>query len=228
MPGYTQARLDALTRSISIDRISTYLKFSGGDLPRAIQLYERNTLLSETLYSVLQGLEIAVRNSMHATLTDVYGRDWYDRAPLAKFERARIRDARRTITRNKKAETPGRIVSELTFGFWVSMTARRYAASLWVPHLHRAFPNKRLSHKLAHSRLNQVRLLRNRIAHHECILRRDLDHDYTEAVEALDWVCPETADWIQESTRFEDALQEALGRSSSATPGLAVLADSLY
>lgn len=216
MAGYSQTRLEALTRAISIDRISTYLRFSGGDLPRAIQLYERNTLLSETLYSVLQGLEVTVRNSMHNALTGAFGSDWYDQAPLGENERSRIREARRTIARNKKVETPGRIVSELTFGFWVSMTSRRYAASLWIPYLHRAFPNKRLSHKLAHNRLNQIRLLRNRIAHHECILGRDLDLDYVEIVDALDRVCPETAHWIRHSTRFEETLQEA--PEEAATP----------
>jgi hypothetical protein len=43
----------------------------GGDIERAIRVYEQNTLLAESLYGVLQGLEIALRNTIHAQLTTV-------------------------------------------------------------------------------------------------------------------------------------------------------------
>jgi len=37
--------------------------------------------------------------------------------------------------------TPGRVVAELSFGFWIGLVGKQYDHTLWVPHLHRAFPH---------------------------------------------------------------------------------------
>jgi len=176
-------------------------------------LYERNTELSEALYSVLQGLEIALRNSIHNVMSAQHGRaDWYDHVVLQAVERGRIADARVMIQQSGRPVTPGRMVAELTFGFWVALTAKDYATLLWIPYLHRAFPQKRLGHGVVHHRLNNIRKLRNRVAHHECILDRNLENDYVEIVETIGWICKDTALWVRETTRFEKAFQAIYGR----------------
>jgi len=63
---YTPTNLAELEVLLSSDRLQPYRKSVGGDSERAIQLYEQNTLLAESLYGILQGLEIALRNSIHA------------------------------------------------------------------------------------------------------------------------------------------------------------------
>jgi hypothetical protein len=179
---------------------------------QAIQLYERNTELSEALYAVLQGLEVALRNSIHSVMTAHHGRDdWYDHVVLRDVERGRIADARVMIQQSGKPVTSGKMVAELTFGFWVALTAKDYATSLWIPYLHRAFPQKRLAHGVVHRRLNNIRKLRNRVAHHECILDRNLENDYVEIVETIGWICKDTALWVRETTRFEKAFQAIYG-----------------
>ena len=75
--------------------------------------------------------------------------------------------------------TPGRVISELSFGFWTALCSRPYSQSLWIPYLHRAFPTRDWDTGLLFARLEAIRKLRNRVAHHEPILNRNLDQDYT-------------------------------------------------
>lgn len=67
---------------------------------------------------------------------------------------------------------------------------------LWRPVLHKAFPHAKLPRKDVHNPLDQLRLLRNRIAHHEPIFQRPLADDYQSILLILSWICPDTAAWI--------------------------------
>jgi hypothetical protein len=158
----------------------------------AILLYERNILLSEGLYGVLQRLEVAVRNAFHDALAAGLRRqDWYDYAPLSAAESEAVTAAKRKLTQNGKPRTPGRVVAELSFGFWTALTHKRYARQLWDVHLYKAFPYRRMSHKIAFGRLDSLRKLRNRVAHLEPILGRNLQQDLADIVETMGWICPD-------------------------------------
>jgi hypothetical protein len=69
--------------------------------------------------------------------------------PLTPFARARIDDAKDTLRRAGRPLDPGRIVAELSFGFWERLLTHgppgklNYEMALWRPSLHRAFPNSR-------------------------------------------------------------------------------------
>ncbi len=155
---YSEAQIQALERTISPKRFSSYVLAAAGDKSLAVLLYERNTSLSESLYGVLQGVEISVRNSANSVLSAGFGgADRSDRAPLRAPEQEAIFRARRELDIDGKYETPGRIVAELAFGFWTALTDKRYARSLWVPYLYKAFPYRRMSHKTAHARLEAIR-----------------------------------------------------------------------
>jgi ribosomal protein L20 len=129
--------------------------------------------------------------------------DWFNHFGLDAPEEESITAAKEKITKKRKLVTPSRVVAELTFGFWAALTAKRYAKKLWIPHLNKAFRHKQLGHGVVFQRLTSIRLLRNQIAHHECILHRDLAHDYNQIIEGTSWICPHTASWIRRSTRFE-------------------------
>lgn len=203
--GYQHGELDALERSLSAERLSTYLRRTSGDRLAAIRLYEENTRVSEALFGVIRGLEIALRNSMHDTLKAGFGTDaWFDNLPFAllREEERSICFAKLNLSRRGKPTTPGRVVAELTFGFWCGLTTKVYAAGLWVPHLHKAFPHKRLGRREASERLNEMRRLRNRIAHHECIIHIDLQKQHDSLIETIGWICPTSAAWVSHYSSF--------------------------
>jgi hypothetical protein len=201
---YAPKQIANVRSRISADRLKWYLDRAHGNELAAIRQYERNTALSESLYGVLQGFEVALRNSIHDTLTGEIGSpDWYESCAIGGSELASVETAKSKIVTKGKVVTPSRLVAELTFGFWVALTARRYHSTLWMPHVRKAFPQKNLGRRDAFDRLSAIRLLRNSVAHHECILNRDLAQDYRDIIEATTWICIDTAAWIRKTTRFE-------------------------
>lgn len=201
---YSADALSNLHSTIARDRLASYISDAKGDVRKAIQLYERNTLFSQALYGVLQPLEIAFRNSIHVVLTgDTGHHDWYDRVALRFREQESVKEAKKKIMRWSHAITSARVVSELTFGFWTKLIGRDYEKALWVPHLYKAFPHLHKPDRLKVSaRFDSIKLLRNHIAHHERIISRNLAQDYTHIIETIEWICPTTACWVRSTNSF--------------------------
>lgn len=206
---YSADLLVSIQRTVTTDRLRTYLTATGGDLPNALTLYEFNVALSETLYGLLHGTEVAVRNAMHHQLKTSYGRDdWYDAAPLKSYGRDQVDAAKDKVKNAAGVVLPGQVVAELTFGFWADLTGVHYNNPLWLGRkLSAAFPNATRSRQNIHARLKEIQLLRNRISHHERILtsRNKLYNGRTllaldDVLECVEWVCADTAGWLK--TRF--------------------------
>jgi hypothetical protein len=201
---YTDEAVKAIEKSLSPERLAKYISAAQGNKKRAIQLYERNTALSEALYGVIQGLEIALRNALHNTLRKELGLDdWYDYAGLEEKEIESVQKAKDSLTNWGKTATPGRVIAELTLGFWVQLTSKKYEKALWVKYLYRAFPIK-LNRKVLFQRLDNIKRLRNRIAHHEPIFSRNLRQDYIEIIETIKWICLTTSEWVERTNCFEE------------------------
>ncbi|MEN9566660.1 MAG: hypothetical protein RLZZ69_1856, partial [Cyanobacteriota bacterium] len=84
---YQTAQNDNLKDILSVDRFGRYLQWSGQDELRAYELYALNTQLSESLYTPLQMLEIALRNSIHRVLTASYSEYWFDNSQVISNSR---------------------------------------------------------------------------------------------------------------------------------------------
>jgi len=71
-------------------------------------------------------------------------KEWYDNKDFVKiatrFQIDRISQARTNIYSEKKEITPGRIISELSFGFWTSLFDTKFEMTLWK-NLRLAFTN---------------------------------------------------------------------------------------
>jgi hypothetical protein len=202
---YSDTQLDALRRLLSEPRLQPYLEQTSQDGRRAIKLYERNSDLSEALYGLLQGLEIAMRNSFHETLSDGFKTsEWYDMLILKHTQSKQLQTAKRALRNERKPLESGRIVAELSFGFWAALANASYEKQIWVARrLWKAFPaRKNLDRREVFRRLEKIRVLRNRVAHHENILKRNLERDVADILETIRWICPTTAEWIAETTHF--------------------------
>jgi len=152
---------------------------------------------------VLGHVEVLVRNAMHEQLAAWSLREfsearWYLDVGKAFNDKTRadIGTARARALHTGKAETAGRVVAELSFGFWRYLLAIRYERSLWRTCLHRAFPGEG-SRKAVHAKMAVLHELRNRIAHHEPIHNRPLQQLYDDALTLTGWICPTTRNWMQ-------------------------------
>ena len=199
---YSGDQLQALERSLSSERLNPYRVLAKGDLAAAVKLHELNTSLAEALYGTLQGLEVSLRNAIHDALTDGLGTsNWYEEKLLQKAQQIQLERAKEALTREDKPLDPGRIVAELSFGFWTGLMGPGYT-DLWRAHLVKAFPRRTLQRIDAHGRLNTIRKLRNRVAHHEPILNRPLNKDFNWIVDTIAWICPVTANWVKRNSSF--------------------------
>lgn len=117
-------KIDQLEEALSLERFGRYVGWAGGDRNRAAELYALNTRLSEALYTPLQMLEVALRNRIHAVMSDIRHPRWFEDEGflLVADQQVKLGDAVRRL----RSPTPGQVVAALSFGFWTSMFDRPY------------------------------------------------------------------------------------------------------
>src|SRR5690606_6037312 len=120
-------KVEEIRDAVTIDRLRSYLR-SSGDLPRALALYEWNIRASEAVLGLIAIVEVVVRNSIdrelrawsirkHGTPT------WFDHIPLDAKGAADLKQARARATQfGQIPEIHGKVIAELTFGFWRYLT----------------------------------------------------------------------------------------------------------
>jgi hypothetical protein len=171
----------------------------------ALELYDWNAQVGGAFMAPLHICEVVIRNAVSDALTAVYGANWPWSRP---FERSLPSssggyDPRRDLQRIRVAHpTTGKVIPELKFVFWQKMFTSRYDGRLWNPHLMRVLPNLDPIKTVAQLRgeiyddLEHVRLLRNRIAHHEPIFKRPLRADLDKVTDLIRFRCTTTASWM--------------------------------
>ena len=196
---YSVEAQQTIPEQLTSDRLSVYLARCRGDVNSSILLYEYNTKISALLFGTIQGLEVAFRNSCHEKIqVGLDNPQWYDTITLEERERASVNKAKKTLLLLGKQVTPGRVVAELTLGFWVRLLAPSYEKPIWIPHVYKALPNiPKPDRAAAFARMEHIRKLRNRIAHHEPIFSSDLRTDYMMIMEAVNWICQTTSAWMR-------------------------------
>lgn len=193
--------LRSLAIPLSVERLSRY-GIVGTEDPDAcsdtITAYCWNQEIASSLYCTLSLCEVALRNAIHDVLTASFeSSEWYN-SPGLLYPRQiqQIRDTRSMLQRRGKEATSGRIVSALPFGFWVTLLSRPYNDPLWKPHRSRnireAFPGTPKQHRqraTIHQHYNDIRELRNRVAHHEPIYDDPgLMHKHDQIIEGIRWM----------------------------------------
>lgn len=206
-----------LIQALSGERLGAYRDRTGGDGLQLFSHYTWNMALSESLYPALQVLEVALRNSIHNAARAHFGcDDWFnDRALVnSSHEIAALNKAHRTLQRQRRPLDSGRVIAELSFGFWTSLLDRRYEQVLWPRLLKAAFPEmpRRLRTRQNLSRrFQRIRHLRNRIFHHEPIWHwKDLARQHRDTLEAVAWIEPAAQALVTAVDRFPDVYQTGL------------------
>jgi hypothetical protein len=200
--------------ALSVERLEPYSRACGGDLRAAVDLYVWNTAVSGAFYESLAYLEVGLRNALHDQLRRLAHRDDWWESPLLTLAPAAvdmIAKAKRDAGRRADGK-PGRVVAALQFGFWVGLVSSgrscNYEMILWRPALHRAFPGYRGPRPPLHERLEKMRLLRNRVAHHEPIHQRPLVADHDDLLAVAGWISADFAGWIRSTSRFASVLAD--------------------
>lgn len=190
------------------ERLDSYRQDMAGS-EKTLARYLLNMALCEALYPTLQFAEIALRNAIHKGLSARYVRsNWYDSSiGLTPWQLNKIQEAKDTLTQKGKLITPGRIVAELTFGFWTGFFNQAHARSglghYLAGHVFPHAPRTERSLSKLDSRWQAVRDLRNRVFHHERIIHwQDLDAQHAKIIEVTGWMSPELRQTAAVMDRF--------------------------
>ena len=196
---------------ISQERLTKYLIASGHDTQRALDLYGWNIQISEAFFPVLSASEVCLRNTVSAQLLALYGPTWWDEDVFLE----QIKDGKRFVktARGKLTKrgviTTGGMTAELAFGFWVKTLLPRHEPIFWAD-LHKSFPDlpTNVTYADLYKRCDDVREFRNRVFHHEPILKYDISQEFSQIMELIRWISPEKAQWIKQYSRVMTVLRQ--------------------
>lgn len=171
-----------LQQLLSHARMTPYLSTTGGDWDRAVALYDWNTTVAAAFFESIHYLEVGLRNALDDAASTRLGTNWL--APASAVLTPRSRKAVVIALNHAGGPTAprGKVVAELPFGFWWSLLADEYNRRLWQPALQHAFEGP-IRRRTLHAELDDLRRLRNRIAHHEPIHTRNLEPDFARVLD---------------------------------------------
>ncbi|ADE53175.1 Abi family protein [Coraliomargarita akajimensis] len=207
---------EQLRQTLAPERIEAY--GNAEDDPKLIfARYLLNMALCESLYSPLQFAEIALRNRIHKQLCSHFGSsDWYKTTnTLTPWQQRKIEEAIESLKSRAKPVTAGRVVAELTFGFWTGFfnkaQAKNAISQKLVAEVFPNLPRRQRTLKAINRRWIHIRDLRNRIFHHERILHwSDLDQQHADLIEAIHWINPELAELSRTLDRYKSIREAGL------------------
>jgi hypothetical protein len=202
---------------LTTDRLRSYIGATGS-VRDAVRLYEWDMRAAADVVELTGVVEVVVRNALDDQLrswaAERRGQDsWFDVIPLDRRGTNDLATARsRAMRGTRRGEDPGRVVAELSFGFWRYLVESRYLTSLWTPALYRAFPHGDADvltrQRDVRATMQQLHFVRNRAAHHEPIHGRHLARDLALAIELLGWVSPVAASWASTTTSLGGTIAE--------------------
>ena len=184
-----------------------------------LDLYVYNMALAGALLGPLHMLEVVTRNAVHHELTTWAGRDdWWvvgTRVVLLPRHQKKIADCVAKVEgelRGRRPVLPGDVVAATDLGFWTGLLGRGRTGQadyqvLWDGAIRHAFPHTRRRREQVWGRFNAMRLLRNRIGHHEHLMKTDAARNLATIVELIGWVSGPMAEWVDDRSRVPAVLE---------------------
>jgi len=204
-----------VAKAVSRPRLASYTR--AANEIEAVAMHGRNILLSEAMYPVLHMLEVVMRNSLHDALREhLQADDWYDQGWLNPGHAALVRDAKAGLLDRGRPSTPDRVIAELRFGFWCGMFNGAYETAggprpRLLPVVFPRIPKTWRTRPKVRRRIEEARLVRNRIFHHEPIAHlSDLADRHRRFTELLGWLSPDARRHVEHICRFEPVYRDGL------------------
>jgi hypothetical protein len=217
-PGWTPTDL---RRLLSPGRFEKYVQ-AAGDEKTAAELYVWNSRIGAALHESIGQFEVILRNALDEQLATLHRSrrfhgdgHWCAEPRMPWRSNAKMRrtldEARKKATENdRNPEVHGKVVAELSLGFWRFTLTAGYQRTLWAPALRHAFPGLPSAgvRSDVYDPVNRLNGLRNRIAHHEPIHMKNLAARYDDLLQVSGWIDEAGAAWIAETSRVRDVLAD--------------------
>ena len=207
----THPDAEEFRKFLSPPRFDKYLEFSKRDLEEALRLYKLNLDISVAFQIPLHFCEIAIRNAVAETLHIAHGRNWpWEPGVISSFDDKSRNSLAKAVGNKVKGKSIGSVIAKLSFGFWEHMFTEDHRG-LWLYRICNAFPNLPDNEKpdelrkILKNEIEKVRILRNKIAHHERIIestqkfkpKADLDRIF----KLVYWRSSPAREWLESFER---------------------------
>ena len=166
--------------------------------------------LSGGLWVHIQIFETTLRQFLAKQLTAIYGtQSWWD-IPflLNKDDYSNISKVMRRLKGKDIRITSEHIVDNLSLSFWIKLLGKRYHETIWLQII-KYMPVYLGRREDFYNKAREIRNLRNSIAHHGPIMRRNLIRDHAYLGELTAILDPELAREVAKRSRVLDLLLNA-------------------
>jgi hypothetical protein len=173
----SEAEALVLRKVFSSTFVQSHLRLEKSNLLAAAELYYLGMLLSAELIVPLRVVELTIRSSVNSLMSQRLHARWFadpghiyrefkwDNKEKSALKRARS-DANKEHWPEASAE---QLIARTPMNFWVRCFSGKYENQLWHPHLKPLFPDHKVKRRDIHQRLEYLRRVRNRVAHHKLI-----------------------------------------------------------
>ncbi|APG47802.1 hypothetical protein [Phaeobacter porticola] len=205
-PPFTADELHHLPNVLSAPRFATYLQEKANDRRAALDLYHWNLQVSAAFMVPLHVMEVSLRNGVSAGIEGVHGGMWpWTNGFIISLTNPSppSYSPKKDLNRCAHAEpTTGKVIAELKLAFWEKMLTKRHHGRIWQHLFFTSFPDAPRGGGASQRRselrsdVEEVRKLRNRIAHHEPVFSRNLHEDLERIMRCIEWRNSTSRNWV--------------------------------
>ncbi len=197
-------------RWVSAPRFEPFLEAAAGDPDLAIALYQWHASLTGACFELIHYFEILVRNAVDEALGVGQPQEPLRDTWLLDFETLQPNGIKQVITAIERLEqgkriSRARVIAGVSFGFWAGLFAKGYE-ELWRQRLRNAFPNGTVTRKDLTERMRQIQRLRNKVAHHDCLLNQDVRGRADDILLITGWIDADARVWVETQSKVHALL----------------------
>ncbi|WP_394275828.1 hypothetical protein [Luteococcus sp.] len=201
-----RAMLSALPRA----RLSSFFEEAQGDPDLTLSLYQWHSEMAAAAFELVGHLDVLLREALDRVLREhtreaERGIPWFLCDPYRHVGSDAVEVVRERL-RPQGRETRDQIVAGLSFGYWTGWLSVRHE-ELWRSVLRHAFPNGNGTRKQAALLADQIRRFRNRLAHHDSLLRVDVLLEVGKVLQLAELIDRGAAEWIKTVNRTREVHQ---------------------
>ncbi len=210
--------MDSIRQTLSLQRMSTFDKAASGSSSDSLALYNWNAQLASALLYPFHIFEVSIRNAVSDAIGSTHTTNWHK---ATSFERSLKKSKYGYCPKDDLAKVSqkhaqlSKAIPEFKFVFWEKMLTARYQKQIWDNHIYTVFQNHTTLGLSKYDlrdhlrlRIESVREVRNRVAHHEPILRFDIPLLLANMEEVIKLRCTDTSNWMMANQRVLEIYNE--------------------
>lgn len=200
-----------IEKTLSIPRLSKYENFykkieKEYTKQDVMYLYERNLIISNKFFYLLNFFEIILRNAVVEAIEIAFGcnstNSWHTNTAFIRSLSSKGKYSPKSMFDEVQRKFPysaSKMIPEFKFVFWQKMLMSNHENRIWKHCLTQVFPNIQTENRQTlYDWVDQLRELRNRIAHHEPIIfNRYLEDDLKILMIFIYCRCEHTYNWLE-------------------------------